>query len=531
MKNMSNQNPAYAQFLNRTSLDRRALIHLSVATGLTVTIGATMFPRPSAAAPKKGGHLKLGLSKGSTTDSLDPATYLDYYMATVGWGCLGNGLTQVDEKGAIQPDLAESFEPSSDAKTWAFKLRKGLSFHNGKTVAAADVIASVRHHMGENSKSAAKSLVAAIKEIKADGESIVFALKEGDADFPYLLSDYHLPIMPGKGDGSVDWASGSRTGPYMLEKFTPGVNSTMKRNPNYHRDCWFETVEVLPVIDAVARTNAILNNDVEYIDSCDPKTIKLLQNNPDLEVDEVVGQAHNVFSMNITVPPFDNPKVRNALKYAVDRDAILRKVFYGLGVLGNDNPMAPTMKFAVDPQPRHSYDPDMAKSFLQKAGLTNLKVDLSASDAAFNGAVDAALLFQDSAAKSGITINVIREANDGYWEKIWMKKPFVASQWYGRPTADWLFALAYAENSTWNETAWKNRRFNELLAQARSELDESQRARMYAECQQLVHDDGGLINLMFVKFASAHRKSVTHGRLLSNWDIDGLRIAERWWQA
>jgi peptide/nickel transport system substrate-binding protein len=529
MRNPEEREAAYRR-LGKSRLSRRSFLELAGVSGLTVTAADLVLSRPAQASPKRGGKLTICLSKGSTTDSLDPATYLDYYMATVGWGSLGNGLTQVDAQGSVQPDLAESFEPFNGAKAWAFKLRKGLSFHNGKTVSSSDVVASIRHHMGPTSKSAVKSTIADFQDIRADGGNIIFTLSQGNADFPYVLSDYHLPIMPSKNNGSVDWESGNRTGPYMLHKFQPGVATSMKRNPNYHRKAWFDEVEILSVVDPVARTSALLSGEVDYIDSCDPKTLHFLKENATVEVDEVAGQAHNVFAMNVTVPPFDNCDVRSALKYGIDREDILRKVFDGLGVVGNDNPVAPGMKFAVDPQPRHTYDPDMAKRLIQKAGVGRLQVSLSAADAAFNGAVDAAVLFQSSALQAGIDIQVVREPNDGYWNEVWMKKPFVASQWYGRPTVGWLFDLAYASGSKWNETGWKNARFNSLLARARSEPDEAKRAQMYAECQQLVHGDGGLINFMFIKYVSAHRKSVAHGELLSNWDIDGLRIAERWWR-
>ncbi|MFZ5790624.1 MAG: ABC transporter substrate-binding protein [Pseudomonadota bacterium] len=520
-----------AQLVASGKMNRREFIQFAMTAGVTAAVAETMFSRAATAAPKKGGRLRIALGHGSTTDTLDPANYLNNYMGTFGWGTLSNGLTEVDTKGNIQPDLAESFEPSNKAKNWAFKIRKGATFHNGKNVTAADIVASLHHHMGENSKSAAKSLLSQIEELKVDGDTVVFTLKSGNADFAYILSDYRLPIMPAKDNGDADWESGVRTGPYALESFNPGVTAKVKRNPNYYRDAWFDEVEILSIVDSTARTNALLAGDVDYIDRCDLKTLKFLKEKSALEVDEVTGYGHNVFSMNVTVAPFDNPDVRNAIKYAVDREAILQKIFYGIGTVGNDNPVAPSVKFAINPEPVHKYDPEMAKSLLKKAGLSNLKIDLSVADAAFGGAVDAAVLFQQSAAKAGIDINVVREPNDGYWDNVWLKKPFVASFWLGRPTADWVLTFAYAADSTQNETFWKNPRFNELLVAARSEVDETKRAAMYAECQQLLHDDGGLINLLFEKYVTAHSKKVTHGELLSNWDIDGFKIAQRWWAA
>ena len=108
---------------------------------------------------QKGRHFRMGMGHGATTDSLDPATYPDQMTGTIGWGAMGNSLTEMDAKGEVVPDLAESFEPGDDAKSWVFKIRKGVTFHNGKNVTADDVIASYRHHMGPDSKSAAKSML------------------------------------------------------------------------------------------------------------------------------------------------------------------------------------------------------------------------------------------------------------------------------------------------------------------------------------------------------------------------------------
>jgi peptide/nickel transport system substrate-binding protein len=512
-------------------LSRRDFIQACIAAGLTVPAASALFSRAAHAEPKKGGRFRIGLGHGATTDSLDPATYLDYYMGTVGWGALGNGLTEFDTKGDVQPDLAESFEPSEKGAAWAFKLRREVEFHNGKTVTAADVIASLRHHMGEESTSPVRALLGQITDIQADGDTVVFRLKAGNADFPYILSDYHLPIMPAKDDGSVDWTSGVRTGPYVLEQFEPGQRTLMKRNPNYFHDTWFDEVEVLSVVDPAARTNALTTGEIDYMDRCDLKTLHLLERNQGIEIDQVSGYGHYTFPMNVTMAPFDNPDVRNALKYAIDREEIINKILSGYADVGNDNPIAKSIKFATDPKPTHSYDPEMAKSLLKKAGLSNLKVDLSAADAAFGGAVDAAVLFQNSAAQAGIEINVVREPNDAYWDNVWLKKPFLASFWHGRPTVDWFLTYAYAADSNQNETMWKNPQFNELLVAARSELDEAKRAAMYAECQQLLHDDGGQIVFAFPRFVSAHSKTVAHGELIPGWDVDGMKIAQRWWSA
>jgi peptide/nickel transport system substrate-binding protein len=515
-------------------VSRREFIGRATALGLTTALATTLAGKIAGAAPKKGGSAKFGLAHGATTDSLDPGTWPDTFMQTAFWGSTYNGLTEVDTKGNIIGDLAESIEPAKGATQWVFKLRKGVTFHNGKDLTSADVVASFNHHRGENSKSAAKSVLGPIADIQPDGaQTVIFTLKDASADFPYLTSDYHIPILQAKADGSADWQSGIGTGAYVLEKFEPGVSAKGKRNPNYHKSGlpYFDDVEFLALTDVTARTNALTTGEVHFIGRCDLKTLNLLQRNKDLEIDEITGYGHYVLPMDTTQKPFDDVNVRTALKYALDRDAVAKKIFLGHATVGNDNPIAPTVKYAIQPEPKYAYDIDKAKFYLKKAGLSSLKVDLSVADAAFDGAVDTGVLFKDNAAKAGIDINVVREPNDGYWDNVWLKKGWCASYWSGRPTCDWMFSTAYAAGAAWNETHWNNARFNELLLAARAETDDKKRATMYAEMQQLTHDDGGVIVLVFNNYVSAHSKKLAHNELASNWENDGLRLAERWWFA
>jgi peptide/nickel transport system substrate-binding protein len=524
----------WTQQVAKGRISRREFMGRAAALGAGTALATTMLSQAGiAATPKRGGSAKFGLAHGATTDTGDPAAYPDTGTQIPLWGAMSNSLTVVDAKGNITADVAESFEPADKAASWVFKLRKGVTFHNGKDVTAEDVIASFRHHMGADSKSGVKSVLKAITDIKADDKStVVFMLDGGNADFPYLASDYHIPIMPAK-DGKADWQSNVRTGPFVFQSWEPGVRAKFKRNPNYHKEGqpYFDEVEFISITDVAARMNALITGEVHWIARPDLKTLNLLQRNPKIEISEVTGYAHYVFPMDVTKPPFDNLDVRTALKWAINREEIVQKVFFGHAAPGNDNPVAPLVKFASDPQPKYAYDIDKAKFHLKKAGLSSLRVDLSVADAAFNGAVDAAVLYQESAKPAGIDINVVREPNDGYFDNIWMKKPWCADYWGGRPTCDWLFTVIYAKGAAWNETRWANPRFDELLVQARSETDEKKRAGMYAEMQQLIHDDCGQIVLVFNNIVGAYYKTLAHNEIAANWEGDGLKIAERWWFA
>ncbi len=516
--------------VDKGKMSRRDFIQLSMAAGFTLAAAKELYVDTARAEPKKGGTFRAGIGHGSTTDSLDPATWENSFTGDIGTGLVGDPLVEIDQTNNVVPALAESFESSPTADKWVFKLRKGVTFHNGKTLTSADVVASFNHHRGEDTKSAVKSALKSIKDIKADGpDTVVFDLEAGSADFPYITSDYHLVIYQANDDGSMAWEKGIGTGAFILESYDQGVSLKAKRNPNYHGEAYFDEVEMLTLGDVVARANALKSGDVHYIDRPDLKTLGLMKRDPNIEIDDVTGFAHYVAPMNVTVAPFDNVDVRKALKYCFKRDEIVKKVLFGHGTPGNDNPIAPVIKFATQPEPIHQYDPDKAKFHLKKAGLNSLSVDLSSSDAAFAGAVDAALLMKEHAKACNIDINVVREASDGYWSNVWMKKPWCFSYWGGRPTVDWMMTTAYAEGAAWNDTFWKNDRFNELLKAARAEIDEKKRAEMYAEMQQILHDDGGIIVLMFNNFVSAHSKKVAHGKLNSNYDHDGGHIYRRWW--
>lgn len=517
-------------------IDRRTFMLSMMAAGAGLALASTFAGQAMAesvgSSPKKGGNFKLGIAQGSTTDSFDPGTYGDNYMQSVGHS-VHSYLTEVSNTGELVGELAQSWESSADAKIWFFKLRQGVEFHNGKSLDSSDVVASLNHHRGPDSKSAANSLLAQIDDIRIDGSyTVVITLNGGNADFPYLVSDYHLPVMPSR-DGKVNATDGIGCGAYIREVFDPGVRTLVKRNPNYWKSGrgWFDSVEFLVISDVGARTNALTTGEIHAMNGCDLKTLHLLKRNEGLEIASIKGGQHYSLPMNTTAVPYTDNNVRMALKHALDRKALLQTILHGHGEVANDHPISSGYRFFNSELPQREYDPEKAKFYLKQAGLGSLKVDLSAADAAFAGAVDTAVLFKEHAAKAGIDINVVREPNDGYWKNVWMKKSWSMDYWGGKPTADWAFSLVYGKGAAWNETFWDNDHFNSLLLQARSELDESKRRQMYGEMQLLLRDEGGAIIPLFANYVDGISRRIGHDQLGNNWDLDGLRAAERWWFA
>ena len=517
-------------------IGRRTFIRSLVAAGIAVPAALSVASRVEAATPKSGGTFKLGMGHGSTTDSLDPATYENGFMTNTGY-TYGNHLTEVGPDGALRPELAESYEPRNAGATWAFKIRQGVEFHNGKTLTPDDVIATMNYHRGEDSKSAAKGLLTPVTDIRAEGgDTVVFDLESPNADFPFIVSDYHLLILPST-DGSVDPTAGIGTGGYIIESFEPGVRLISRRNPNYWKEgaAHFADIETLSIIDVTARQNALLSGEIHAADRMDPKTVALLQRAPTVNILEKTGFLHYTFPMRLDVPPFDNYDIRMALKLAVKRQEMVDKILLGHGALGNDHPISTANRFHAGDLAQREFDADKAAFHYKKSGVT-APIQLSTSDAAFAGAVDAAQLIAASAAEAGIAVEIVREPKDGYWSNVWNKKGWCACYWGGRPTEDWMFSSAYVAGTEWNDTAWRTTedavKFNSIVEAARAELNEEKRRGMYFEAQKLINEDGGALIPMFANYIMALNKKVaTADNVAANWEMDGEKAAERWWFA
>lgn len=510
---------------------RREFLAGATALGLSATVASGLWSRAARAMPKKGGHMKIGIGGGATSDSLDPATYDATFMITTG-NSTRNNVTEIGPNNDLQGALAESWETGDDASTWVFNLRKGVEWHNGKSLEAEDIIVSMNLHRGDDTKSGAKGVVSGVKDIKADGKNrVVFTLHSPNADFPYILTDYHLNMVPAK-DGKADWQSGVGTGAYTLERFEPGVGATVKRNPNrWQQDVGFvESADILLVNDTNARQSGVATGELHGINRVDLKTVNLIEKNPNVRVLDVPGRLHHIFAMNSAVAPFDNNDVRLALKYAIDRQDYVEKILKGFGTIGNDSPIGPPYRYHASGIEQRAYDPDRAKHHLKKAGLDRLEIDLSSADFLFSGAVDAAILYKSHAQPAGITLNVRREPSDGYYSNIWMVKPFYTSYWGSRATEDMILSIAYLSDASWNETRQKDPRLDKLIIAARGELDDAKRAELYAEAQGLIRDEGGAVVPAFANMVMAVNSAVgTSASIGASWDLDGGHCVKRWW--
>lgn len=480
---------------------------IAAAAGLGILGGAR---EVLAQTPKRGGKMRVAGHSTSAKDTLDPAKQTlstDYIRGYIYF----NGLTRLDGNVAAQPELAESFEPNASATEWVFRLRKGVEFHDGKSLTAQDVVYSLMRHKDPAVGSAAKALSEQIDSVSADGPSMVrVKLKAAYADLPIMLGTSHFMILK---DGTKDFATAVGTGPYKMKEFSPGVRSIGTRNAGYFKQGrpYLDEIEFFGIQDGVARVNALVSGNVHAITNLPPSAIEEVKNRPELALFATPSATFSEIVMMVDRKPTDNLDFRMAIKYLLDRERYVKTVLKGYGQLGNDHIVPPNDPLYNKALAQRTVDIDKAKFHLAKAGLTNGRLELIVSDAAI-GTVEMGQILQQTAARAGLTIDLKREPADGFWSNIWLKRAFYGGQWNARPTIDIMLSLGWTSGAAWNEAAYKDPVFDRLIVDGRSELDPVKRRQIYGDIQKMLHDQGGNAVFGFSDFLdglSAKVKGIT----------------------
>ena len=476
--------------LARNGHSRRDALKLAMVTGVSLTVAEHLLTdgkKVLAATPKKGGTVRMAANVHGPDDTLDPTVMtsgIDYTRGRATY----NNLIQLGDDLAPKPELAETFESNSDATKWTFKIRKGVTWHDGKKLTADDVVYSMKRHQGENSKSVIKSVLASVGEWKKTGPLEVTAIMNTpNADLPVLLGLYQSKIVQEGSDGG-----GIGTGPYVLESFKPGLRSVHVRNKNYWRDGPnLDALELTAITDPVARVNALIAGDVHMAATLEPNAYRQVESAKNAVLLSVPAAQQLGICCLKNTKPGENDDFVKGLQYIQDRERIVKRVLKGKGTIGNDTPImaAHGVDFCQE-LPQRPFDPDKAQFHFKKSGYDSAELFVAPVTP---GIEDMSLLTQANCAKIGFDLKIKKVPADGYWGAVWMVEPLNVVYWNMRPTANSQLAIQFAPGAAWNDTYWNNPRMAELLKLSLAETDPDKRHAYYCEMQTLVHNESGMV--------------------------------------
>jgi peptide/nickel transport system substrate-binding protein len=522
--------------MSQTPVSRRIALGTVAVAAAGLAAGASgLFqgkapaPAPSGGGtgPRQGGRIRVASTSTSTGDTLDPARgalntdYVRHYM-------LYSGLTELDRNLNPQPALAESIS-SPDQKRWIFALRRGVTFHDGKSLDPEDVVYSLLRHKDPRVGSKMAEIARQFVSVRKTGPQEVEVVLAGpNADLPTILAQSHFLILPG---GKADFGTANGTGPYRLKEFRPGIRTLVTRNPNFWKPGkpYLDEIELIGIPDEVSRVNALLSGDVQLINAVNPRSTKRIRATPGFGLVETKSGLYTNLIVRQTQLPTSNPDFTAAMKHLIDRPLINRALFRSYGTIGNDQPIPPFHPYYRDDLPQTALDLDRARWHLQRSGLTGIRLPIYASTAA-EGSIDMASVMQEYGARVGLELTVNRVPADGYWSTHWMKHPLCFGNTNPRPTADMVFSLFYKSDATWNESGWHDPRFDRLLLEARGEPDQHRRKQLYGEMQGLVHDRCGSVIPTFISLLDGHDRRLKGLYPVPLGGFMGYTFAEHvWW--
>ena len=485
---------------------------------------------PSASGnPVPGGTLRAGFVGAGTAETLSPLIG----VTPIDQGRIQNlydPLVLVNSDLTTAPGLALEFNANSDATSYEVKLRPDVTFHNGKSFGADDVIYSIKQ-MAKPATSYAVPFVSGIDLNglkKVDDLTVKIPLKAPDADLAANFTPYNTWIFQ---DGETNFKNPVGTGPFMFESFTPGQQSLFKKNANYwvSGQPYVDELKIISIDDPTARLNALLNGDIDAMAQLPTAQAKAHAQTGDMFVLSGKAPQPMMFYMDTTKAPFNNPDVRMAIKLIADRQALVDGALNGYGQLGNDI-VGKGLPWYDDSLAQREQDLDKAKSLLKGAGQENLTVLLQTSQI-FPGFVESATLLAQQAKGAGVTINLKQEPPNSYYNPslLYLKMPFAETQW-AITSLKYFYLQALATDAPYNETHWKDAAFSQKLTQAIGETDETKAQDLWNQVQEIQYNQGGYLNWTNADWVDGLSNSVKGMKPSGAGALGNMRFMDAWLQ-
>ena len=512
------ENAAIDEFL-AGHIGRRALLRYSSVLGMSAPlIGALGFStRPARGANMRGGVVRVGMPVPA--GAIDPITVGD-----TGGICMlsqvGEYLAVSDPNLTLYPVLAESWRPNDDGSVWTFKIRNGVKFHNGQTLTAADVVATIdRLADPANGSVALSAFSGALSKGGAkaiDDETVEFHLDAPNGNFPYLVSsdNYNAVILPANYEGGFEKGF-IGTGPFKLEKFTAKARASFVRNDEYWGPKAIPDRTIFVFYDSIqAQVLAMQGGQLDVLLHVPVQGSQALLADPHLNIVPLKSSAHEQLHMRTDMPPFNDKRVRRAVALCVNRENLVKGMFRGLAAPGNDSPFAPVYASTDPSVPQRRQDIGEAKALLAAAGLPNgFAVTLTAER--FQEIPDYAVVIQNAVKQIGISITLNVEDQSAYFGRA----SFGQSDWldcimgiedYGhRGVPNTYLTATLSSGGTFNAAHFKNAEYDRLAASYIAALDPAAQRDAAGKIQRLLLDETPVITSYFFDWLSVTAKSIT----------------------
>jgi peptide/nickel transport system substrate-binding protein len=481
------------------------LVVLLIASLVLVSCGPTApEEEPEEALSEKHGGV-LGFAYYAPTN-MDPAfasTVADEHVARQ----YSDHLVFIDEENEpdVNRSVAEHWESNEDGTVWSFTLRQGIMFHDGKEMTSRDVKFTYDRLRDPDVGAATVGLYSNIVDITTpDDYSIIFELADPNPDFLKDLADYHALIMDAD---NTDFATNfNGTGPFIVEQYIPEDRITFTRNPNYwmtdddgYALPYLDGMEFIFLSDSSAQVEALRGGQVHYLIYLSAEFVPMLEEDPNIEIYQKPSNTAWVIRMRSDREPASDVLVRQAIKAATDRSAILEGAIGGLGIAGRDTPIGPGFgDFYLDvPEPVR--DVEEAKRLLEEAGYPDgLDITIHTQEQSPVPAI--ATIWKEQLAEAGINVEIQLVPSEVYYgaENMWLEVDFGITDWGSRPYPQPYLDLAYVTGAQWSETHWSDPELDALAAAAAMELDRDERIRLYHEIQEIFIERGPIIIPFFI---------------------------------
>lgn len=489
-----------------TASTPQAPVETALATTAPTTATTAVAQEPLA---QPSNVLRIALS--ALPNTLDPANF-EIIEAYPFGSAVYDALVWVDRALTPQPMLAERWETSANQLSWRFHLRRNVVFHHGARLTATDVVYTFTRLLDPAVGSMLQPLLRFVDLVEAvDEYTVHFQLNSRNVDLPLLLAAPQARILPHDYPAAQLLSQPSGTGPFLFVELLAGERISYARNPDYWAaaEIHLDELHHIAIPTFAAQVTALQQGAIDLLLDVASDRIDQLRATPAISVVEIASGRYQNLAMRVSEPPFDDLRVRQAIKACADRALLLQQAMNGRGTLGNDQPLAPINPYyAALPAP--AYNPAQARELLAAAGYADgLQLQLITA-AASSGMVELAYAFQAMARPAGIEIDVVevKVPGDIYLSEYWGRVPFYVSFSEFRPSAYETFATAYYSWSPWNETGWSSEQLDKLLDDAGSATNLERRKALYQEAQQLLQEEGAVLLPYFQPVFSAMRTTV-----------------------